>query len=97
MEEYGDVPGQGPDREKAMMLEIFKRGPISCGICVTDELLEYKGLHFSYQGFFLDFLSLYGIQHCFICRPSDSTVSEDARIEPRAVATLAWAVRRSNH
>jgi hypothetical protein len=47
VEEYGDVPGQGPDREKAMMLEIFKRGPISCGICVTDELLEYKGLHFS--------------------------------------------------
>ena len=43
--EYGDVPGQGPDREKAMMLEIFRRGPISCGICVTDELLEYKGLH----------------------------------------------------
>jgi hypothetical protein len=29
--------------------------------------------------------------------PSDSTVSEDAAIEPRAVATLALAVRRSNH
>jgi hypothetical protein len=24
----------------------------------------------------------YLIQHCFICRPSDSTVSEDERIEP---------------
>jgi hypothetical protein len=47
VEEYGDVPGQGPDREKAMMLEIFKRGPISCGICVTDELLEYKGIHYT--------------------------------------------------
>jgi hypothetical protein len=23
------------------------------------------------------------IQHCFICRPSDSTVSEDAGIKPR--------------
>ncbi len=28
------------------------------------------------------FLSMYDIQHCFICRPSDSTVSEDAGIEP---------------
>jgi hypothetical protein len=32
---------------------------------------------------------MYFIQHCFICRPSDSTVSEDAGIEPRTVATLA--------
>jgi hypothetical protein len=40
---------------------------------------------------------MYDIQHCFICRPSDSTVSEDAGIEPRAVATTALAVRRSNH
>jgi hypothetical protein len=37
------------------------------------------------------------IQHCFICRPSDSTVSENARIEPRTVATSSLAVRRSNH
>jgi hypothetical protein len=37
------------------------------------------------------------IRHCFICRPSDSTVSEDAGIEPRKVATTALAVRRSNH
>ncbi len=34
------------------------------------------------------------IQHCFICCPSDSTVSEDARIELRTVATLALAFRR---
>ncbi len=27
-------------------------------------------------------------------RPSDSTVSEDAGIEPRAVATLAWTAIR---
>jgi hypothetical protein len=40
--------------------------------------------------------SMYCIQHCFICRPSDSTVSEDAAIEPRTVATSALAVRRSN-
>ncbi len=29
--------------------------------------------------------------------PSDSTVSEDARMEPRTVATLTLAVRRFNH
>ncbi len=31
----------------------------------------------------------------FIRRPSDSTVSEDAGIEPRTVATTALAVRRA--
>jgi hypothetical protein len=36
------------------------------------------------------------IQHCFICWPSDSTVSEDAGIEPSDVATLALTARRSN-
>jgi hypothetical protein len=45
--------------------------------------------------FFLSFLSYY-IQHCFICRPSNSTVPTDAGIEPRTVATSALAVRRSN-
>jgi hypothetical protein len=35
-------------------------------------LLELKGDFF---GFFLFFMS--DIQHCFICRPSNSTVSED--------------------
>ncbi len=33
-------------------------------------------------------------QHCFICRPSKSPVSEDAGIEPRTAATTALAVRR---
>jgi hypothetical protein len=46
-------------------------------------------------GFFYSFS--YNIQHCFICRPSDSTVPTDAGIEPRTVATCALAVRRSNH
>ncbi len=41
------------------------------------------------------FFSYYRL-HCFICRPSDSTVPTDARIEPRIVATGALAVRRSN-
>jgi hypothetical protein len=33
--------------------------------------------------FFIYFFSRYFIQHCFICRPSDSTASEDAGIEMR--------------
>ncbi len=40
---------------------------------------------------------MYFIQHSFICRPSDSTVSVHAGIEPKTVATLALTVRRSNH
>jgi hypothetical protein len=40
-------------------------------------------------GFFILFF-MYFIQHYFICRPSDFTVAENAGIEPRAVATLAW-------
>jgi len=40
---------------------------------------------------------MYSIQHCFICRPSDSTVPADAGFEPRAVANLALAARHSNH
>jgi hypothetical protein len=51
------------------------------------------------QGDFWIFLCMYRyfIQHCFIGRPSESTVSEDAGIEPRTVATSALAVRRSSH
>ncbi len=54
---------------------------------------------FCLKGNFFDFLDFFmcDIQYCFICRPSDSIVSEDARIEPRTVATTALAVRRSNH
>ncbi len=37
------------------------------------------------------------LQHCFICSPSDSTVSEDAGIEPRAVETFAFTVRCNYH
>ncbi len=32
------------------------------------------------------------MQHCFICRPLDPTVSEDAEIESRTVATLVLTV-----
>jgi hypothetical protein len=43
------------------------------------------------------FFFMYVIQQCFICRPSNSTVSEEAGIEPRSVATLALTATRSNH
>ncbi len=53
---------------------------------------------FSSSIFLGDFLFFsYYIQHCFICRPSDSAVPTDAGIEPRTVATGALAVRRSKH
>jgi hypothetical protein len=35
---------------------------------------------------------MYFIQNCFVYNPSDSTVSEDAGIEPRTAATSALAV-----
>ncbi len=35
----------------------------------------------------------YIIEYCFICRPADSTGSEDAGIYPRTIATLALAVK----
>jgi hypothetical protein len=43
-------------------------------------------------GGFLDFFPMYCVQHCFICRPSDSTVSEDAGME-----LLPWQSESSNH
>jgi hypothetical protein len=53
---------------------------------------QYK----AFAGLWAFVVSSYYIQHCFICRPSDSTVPTDAGIEPRTVATGALAVRRSN-
>jgi hypothetical protein len=37
------------------------------------------------------FCVVYPIRHCFICRPSDSTETEDAGIEPRS-RTVAGAI-----
>ncbi len=44
------------------------------------------------KGDFLDFylFLMYDIQHCFICRLSDSTVSEDAEIETRTARLRHW-------
>jgi hypothetical protein len=43
------------------------------------------------------FFQQYYIQKCFICCPSDSTVSEDAGNEPRTFATSALVVRHSKN
>jgi len=45
-------------------------------------LLKFLFLKIFFWGIFIFFCS-YNIQHCFICRPSDSTVPTDAGIEPR--------------
>jgi hypothetical protein len=50
---------------------------------IYSEKVKHKG------GFFGFFSFLYVIQHCVICRHSDPTVSQDAGIDSRTVATLA--------
>jgi hypothetical protein len=56
----------------------------------SQERTDYE-LRLLKRGIFGFFLFMYGMHHCFICRPSDSTVLEDAGIEPRTVATTALA------
>ncbi len=46
---------------------------------------------------FVKIFYMYFIQHCFICRPSDSTVSEDAGIEPMTVAQRHWRSEARSH
>jgi len=50
----------------------------------------------TFNGGFFGFFHFF-IQHCFTCHLSESTVSEDAGIQPRTVATTGLAVRRYNH
>jgi hypothetical protein len=54
---------------------------------ISEDRLENQQI-FKIKGHFFCFF-MYDIQHCFICQPSDSTVSEDAGIEPMTVAILA--------
>ncbi len=64
----------------------------------ADKVQQYKEWTITYLGHVSSVLVFYySIQHCFICRASDSPVSEDAGIESRTVATLALTARRSNH
>ncbi len=58
------------------------------------DTVDREGLQMK-QGDFIAFFK-YFFQHCVICPFSNSDVLEDASIEPRAVATLALAVRRSD-
>jgi hypothetical protein len=66
-------------------------------LCMVSTIFCYRFMGKNVQPC-LALILMYYFQHCFICRPSDSTVSEDARIEPRTVTTLRLlAVIRSNH
>jgi hypothetical protein len=42
-------------------------------------VMSFSGLSIEAGGIF--YFPMYCIQHCFICRPSDSPVSEDAGID----------------
>ncbi len=69
-------------------------------ITVSTSFVTFLNINkkFVRTGFYSFLLSFYYfIQHCFFCRPSDSTESEDAGTVPRTVATSALAVRCSNH
>jgi hypothetical protein len=68
----------------------------AAGIFPSSETEQHVSFKYFFRGIFQFFFSYY-IQHCFICRPSDSTVPTDAGMEPRTVATGALTVRRSNH
>ncbi len=73
------------------MIALFIFGAVDWGKMIRS--VHRLNMELDLQSFYIR----YDIQHCFICRPSDSTVSEDAGIEPRTVATTALAVRRSNN
>ncbi len=79
--------------------EVFNKNEVFCGSfkCFLWSTLTGLIYIFFLKFFFGKFFFSYCIQHCFICRPSDSLVPTDAGIEPRTVATGTMAVRRSNH
>ncbi len=50
----------------------------------------YRWIHFNKLKGGLFGIFVCDIQHCFICRPSDSTESEDAGIEPGQLRLRHW-------
>jgi hypothetical protein len=54
-------------------------------------LFSHKGQRNFFYRWIFWYTFIYFIQHCSICRPSDSTVSGDAGIELRTVLTLTLA------
>ncbi len=80
---YGLDPGSGPLLFVNNLKKIKEKLVPVCFIILTG-------------GFFWCFLCPL-LNTASSCRPLDTTVSEDAGIEPRTVATLALAVRRSHY
>ncbi len=81
--------GRGADPLGKLILRV-KNKQLLKGLSTKNKILMQKG----------DWNKInvqYFIEHCFICRTSDSTVSEDDGIEPWTDATSALAVKRSNH
>ena len=62
-----------------------KKSFIQRWVFVTQAILRAHG-----RVVFGFFLFVYNSQHCFICRPSNSTMSENAGIEPRTVPLRHW-------
>ncbi len=67
---------------------------VSYIFCLTNSVSLFNYHRYFFQGVFgIHFR--YFIRHCFICRPSESTCRRMLGFEPRTVAILALAVRRS--
>jgi hypothetical protein len=85
------VPGPGGGKAPAQSLHpaqpaaVYRQRRPSLRQGETGELYLYSELLKGDCLIFSPFMFV--IQHCFIGRPSDSTVFEDAGIEPRTVAT----------
>jgi hypothetical protein len=81
------IPGK--KHTDAVSNRLFRLEPYQMpwAICHSRRETFFFFFKYFFGGFFL-FCS-YNIQHCFICRPSDSTVPTDAGIEPRTVATCS--------
>ncbi len=90
---YVDLKGPGslncknpiPATREKTQHSVYCVARIHSAKCQTDNIsfvFKLKGDFFNF------FLFMYGNQPCFICRPSYSTVSEDAEIEPRTPGQL---------